>query len=299
MNVVFDIAVHPVDDSGEKRAQNEGEQHPVLYDDIGRQCEEIETDVLVIERVVRTKGHAIEKLQEDVPIADVYRGNQQRNEACRACDNPGPRQPIAHERQQIGRWYIARSLPREAGDGLGWRPSGETHREPSVQPEDDGSRRPDGKKDDGFCADCCPENLQIADRGKPQPIDQEVAREPEQNQENPDDDGRNDDPDHGASPWCLPFGSGDPDRHGKIIAETRETVTALFAIGTDALRQSGFRTRRASASSMPWRCRRGYTFARRRGPPKITGGTARLTTSRMAKLDWIRATRGNRDSSVL
>jgi hypothetical protein len=42
----------------------------------------------------------------------------------------------------------------------------------------------------------------------------------------------------------------------------------------------------------------GYVRPRRRGPPKITGGTARFTTSRMAKLDWIRATRGNRDSSV-
>ena len=31
---------------------------------------------------------------------------------------------------------------------------------------------------------------------------------------------------------------------------------------------------------------------------KITGGTARFTTSRIAKLDWIRDTRGNRDSSV-
>src|SRR5262249_1956473 len=26
---------------------------------------------------------------------------------------------------------------------------------------------------------------------------------------------------HGASPWCLPFGSGNPDRHGYIIAERR------------------------------------------------------------------------------
>jgi hypothetical protein len=32
--------------------------------------------------------------------------------------------------------------------------------------------------------------------------------------------------------------------------------------------------------------------------PNTTGGTARFTTSRMAKLDWIRATRGKRESSV-
>src|SRR5258706_1269728 len=239
MNVVFDVAVHPIDQSGEKRAENESEQHPVLDDDVGRQYEEIETDVLAVERVVRTKGHAVEKMQEDVPIADFYRGNQQSNQACRACDNPRPWQPIAHKRQQIGRWHIARGLPDEVGDGLGWRPPGETHREPSVQPEDDGSRRPDGKKDDGFSANCCPENLQIPDRGKPQPIDQEVAREPEQYQENSDDDGGNDEPDQGASPWCLPAGSGDPDRHSLIIAETRDTYR-FIRNRENAVRQTAF-----------------------------------------------------------
>src|SRR5882757_7727233 len=49
MNVVFDVAMHPVDRSGEKRAQNQCEQHPVFDEDIGRQYEEIETDVLVEE----------------------------------------------------------------------------------------------------------------------------------------------------------------------------------------------------------------------------------------------------------
>src|SRR6478752_1736647 len=261
MHVVFDLAVYPVDNSGEQRTQNEGEQHPVLDDDVGGQYEQIETDVLVEERVVCTIGHAIKKLQEDVPITNLNRGNQQSYQSCSACDNPGPRQPIAHEHQQIGRWHIARSLPNEAGDRLGRLPSRQTRRKPSVQPEGDGRRGPDGKKDRGFSADCRPKDLQITDRGKPQPINQEVAREPEQNQENPDDDGRNDEPDHGASPWCLPFGSGDPDRHGMIIAETRERQLPLYSHG------------------------RGYAFVRRRGPPKITGGTARLTTSRMAKLD--------------
>src|SRR5260370_9087597 len=150
MYVELDIAAHPVDHSGKKRAENEGEQHPVLDDDIGGQYEEIETDVLVVERVVRAKGHAVEKLQEDVPIADVNRGNQESNQAGRASDNPGPRQPIAHERQQVGRWYIARSLQDQVDDGLGRLPSRATQREPSVQPEDDGSRRPDVENDRGL-----------------------------------------------------------------------------------------------------------------------------------------------------
>src|SRR5882762_5324297 len=95
MNIVFDVAMHEVDRSGEKRAQNECEQHPVFDENIGREYEEIETDVLVEERVVCTIGDVIEKLQDDAPIADFCRGNQQREQTCTARDNPGPWQPIA------------------------------------------------------------------------------------------------------------------------------------------------------------------------------------------------------------
>ena len=45
--------------------------------------------------------------------------------------------------------------------------------------------------------------------------------------------------------------------------------------------------------------RRYYVLPRRPAFPKTIGGTARSTTSRIAKLDWIRATRGRRESSVL
>jgi hypothetical protein len=69
--------------------------------------------------------------------------------------------------------------------------------------------------------------LQKADRGKPQPIDQEVAREPEQDQANADGNGRNCEPDHGTLPWYLPSGSGDPDRHGPMIAEMRDACRLI------------------------------------------------------------------------
>src|ERR1700758_2088401 len=69
VNVVFDFAVHPVDRSCEKRAQNEREQHPILDEDIDGQSKEIETNVLLIERVVCAIWHVIEKLQEDTPVA--------------------------------------------------------------------------------------------------------------------------------------------------------------------------------------------------------------------------------------
>jgi hypothetical protein len=77
-------------------------------------------------------------------------------------------------------------------------------------------------------------NLQITDRVKPQPVNQEVAREPEQDQANADDGGRNDEPDHGALPWYLPFGSGNPDRHGLIIAEKWDAYR--FIRGRDYLK---------------------------------------------------------------
>src|SRR3981189_3127171 len=108
MNVVFDVAMQPVDRSGEKRAQNQCEQHPVFDEDIGRQYEEIETDVLVEERVVRTRGDVIENPQEDTPIADSYRGHQQSEQTRTARDHPGPWRLIAQDRQQIGWWHIAR-----------------------------------------------------------------------------------------------------------------------------------------------------------------------------------------------
>src|SRR5258708_11362089 len=82
MNIVFDVAMHKVDRSGEKRAQNECEQHPVFDEDVGREHEEIETDVVVEERVVCTIGDVIEKLQDNAPIADCCRGNEASEQAC-------------------------------------------------------------------------------------------------------------------------------------------------------------------------------------------------------------------------
>src|SRR5207237_5143292 len=59
------------------------------------------------------------------------------------------------------------------------------------------------------------------------PIDQEVAREREQDQANPSEEGRNDEPDHGTLPWYLPFGSGNSDRHGVIIAEMKDACRLI------------------------------------------------------------------------
>src|SRR5271163_1628807 len=48
-------------------AQEEREQHPILDDDIGGQRKQVESDVLVVERVVRAISHLMEKPQEHAP----------------------------------------------------------------------------------------------------------------------------------------------------------------------------------------------------------------------------------------
>ena len=93
-----------------------------------------------------------------------------------------------------------------------WR-QGKAGRKRSVQPQDDGGRHEDGEKDSGLGADGRPEDVQIADRGKPQPIDQQVAHEPQQDQADRDNDGSDDERHHGASPPRPRLGSGDPNRH--------------------------------------------------------------------------------------
>ena len=260
--------MHPVDRCGEKRAQNECEQHPVFDEDIGRKHEEIETDILVEERVFCAVGDVIEKLQDDAPIAGLCRGNQQSEQTCTARDNPGPWQPIAHDRQQVGRRHIAREIPHEGRNRLRRPPSGKVHREPSVQPKDDRSPGPDCKKNDGFGADRRPKNLRITDRGKPQPVNQEVAREPEQDQANPNEEGRNRGPDHGALPWYLPFGSGNPDRHGLIIAEMRDACRFIRGRdcasrrgrGRSELRRQGRGTARGDVGELPFEGARSQNY---------------------------------------
>ena len=64
---MFDVAVYPIDRSGEERAQEKREKHPILGCDIGRQRKEIKADVIAVEWVVRAIGHLIEELQEDTP----------------------------------------------------------------------------------------------------------------------------------------------------------------------------------------------------------------------------------------
>jgi hypothetical protein len=161
--------------SGEERAQEKREQHPILGNDIGWQRKEIEADVLVVERVVRAIGHVIEVPQKDAPIVDLSPGDKYSEEAGAAGDDEGPRQPF----QQARRRRNTRAFPLEVGGALHPRRLAKAGRERPVHPKHGGSRYEDDEKNFGFGANGRPEDRQIADRGKPQPIDQEVAREPQ------------------------------------------------------------------------------------------------------------------------
>ena len=169
----------------------------------------------------------IEEPQEDVPVVDLSPGDKHSEEAGAAGDDEGPRQPMAHEFQQVGQRRNARAFPLEVGGTLRPRRPGKAGRERSVHPQDDGGRHEDDEEDFGFGADGRPEDAQIADRGKPQPIDQEVVREPQQDQADRDDDGSDEERHHGASPRLPPPGSGDPDRHGLMIAEAGDAHRSI------------------------------------------------------------------------
>ncbi len=118
LGVVLDVAVHPIDRSGEERAQDEREKHPILDDDVGWQRKKIEADVLVVEGVTRAIRHLIEKPQEDAPVVDLSPGDKHSEEASTAGDYDGPRQPKAHEFQHVGQGRNARALPLEVGGTL-------------------------------------------------------------------------------------------------------------------------------------------------------------------------------------
>jgi len=109
----------------------------------------------------------IEEPKEDAPVVVFSPSDKQTQEACANGDDEGPRQPLAHEFPQIGRCRNARGNPLEVSGTLRpWR-QGKAVRKRSVQPQDDGGRRGDGEKDSGLRADGRPEDVQIADGGKP------------------------------------------------------------------------------------------------------------------------------------
>src|SRR5262249_23870662 len=81
LGVVLDVAVDPVDRSGEAAAQQgrAGQSNP--GEGLRGQRKEIEDGVGAVEWVIRAIGPVIEEPQEDGPVLDLSPGNKHSEEA--------------------------------------------------------------------------------------------------------------------------------------------------------------------------------------------------------------------------
>ena len=187
--VELDVAVRPIHDTGDCRAEDHEQQQPVLERDIGRQREEIEADVLAEHRIARAVGHLVEEAKHDVPVRELDEGGQQAEKNGHGGDENAPRdvrrgvtekperglRALSRERPGTSRWWPNRRLPGEA--------EGQSAR----KKECTGRDGEDDEEEDGAGGDDRPEDVDIADRRKPQPIDQDGARPSEHDQANDDD----------------------------------------------------------------------------------------------------------------
>jgi hypothetical protein len=94
--------VHPIHCSGDEKAQDERQQHPIFEYYIGWKGEEIEADVLVVQGIALSIRHLIDESQEHIPVADLPGGKQDRKDAGDPRDEQTPRETLAYELQQLG-----------------------------------------------------------------------------------------------------------------------------------------------------------------------------------------------------
>src|SRR5262249_6692933 len=120
---------------GEECAQQNGEQHPILDDNIRGQRKEIEADVLAVERVIRAIGHVIEEPQEDAPVVDLSPGDKHCKDASADGDDErGSRwrkmnsstsgnvvMPVRFHSKSAGRYVQGERPKRNASDPFTYR----------------------------------------------------------------------------------------------------------------------------------------------------------------------------------
>ena len=95
-------SLHPIHRSGDEKAEDEQQQKPIFEDDIGGQGEEIKADVFAVLGIAPSIRHLIDESQEHIPVADLPCGNQDRKDAGDPRDQQAPREPLAHQHQQLG-----------------------------------------------------------------------------------------------------------------------------------------------------------------------------------------------------
>ena len=155
--------MHPVHRSGDENAQDERQHHPVFEDDIGGKGEEIEADVLAVQGIAVSIRHLIDEAQEQVPVAHLPCGNQNRKDAGDPRDEHTPRKTLAHELQQLSQCLNPAGFLLKV-DGMHMPPSpGEPGGQGSVHPQENGGPRENGEEEDRLTAKNRPEDIQIPD----------------------------------------------------------------------------------------------------------------------------------------
>ena len=191
--------MHPVHRSGDEKAQDERQQQPIFEDDIGGKGEEIEADVLAELGIALAIRHLIDEAQEQVPVAHLPCGNQDRKDAGDPCDEQTPRKTLAHQLQQLGQCLNPAGFLRKT-DGMHMPPSpGEPGGQGSVHPQENGGPGENREEEHRLAAKNRPEDIQIPDGREPGPIDQEVTRQAQYDEAGHDDDNS----DRDASSWHI------------------------------------------------------------------------------------------------
>ena len=205
--VEHDVAVREIYCAGDKSAQDERQQHPVLERDVGGKREEIKADVLAVEGIALSVRHLVDEAEDHVPVSGLARGDQDSKDDGDPRDEQTPWEPNGRERRSAramsrgvsGRSRIPGRRVREAEATLAL---GEPERQRSVHPKEDGRAHENGEEKDDFGAENRPKDIEISDGRKPDHIDQDVARESERDQAGRDDDtgNRNASPSHVEPP---------------------------------------------------------------------------------------------------
>src|SRR5262249_51927578 len=66
--VEHDVAMRPIHRTGDESAPDERQQHPILDRDIGGKREEIEADVLAVERIALSVWRLVDEPKDHVPV---------------------------------------------------------------------------------------------------------------------------------------------------------------------------------------------------------------------------------------
>src|SRR3989441_4700728 len=180
-----DVAAHPVDHACNDRAAEEQLQQPILELNIGGQREEIEADVLPEDRIALAKWHLMKEAKRHVPARDFDGGENQPQEDGTASDAGAPGNA---RRDLVGQFaYDLRRTRRKGGPRLrGTEAPRVTMRQEPRHPYSARRGGEHGDKQERLGGKDRPKNVDIADRRKPQPVDQDASDAPDDDQADDD-----------------------------------------------------------------------------------------------------------------